>query len=193
MRTTRIVVGSLIALVALVASCSEDIGPNTPMPSSAFPPTGATGAPTSPATGPATGPTGGIPTSTGSLSAGEVSFQLSGDIEVETTIANLISGVFAPAPGGMAVVWTAGGTDATTVGIGGTSFVGSRPTAPSLSLTIAAQTPDGIVSFLSIDGECSVTIDVADEGELAGSFVCDGLADPTGVIVDVSGSFRATG
>lgn len=188
--------GSLLALGAL--ACSEDPEPAVRMPTSAFPPTGATGTPTGPPTEPATGPTGtgptgGIPISEGSLTSGELTLQLSGDLEVETTIANLISGVFAPPPGGMAVVWTAGGADATTVGIGGTSFLGSRPTEPSLSITIAAQTPEGIASFLSIDGECTVTIDVADQGELAGSFVCDDLEDPTGVLVDASGSFRATG
>lgn len=191
--------GSLLALGAL--ACSEDPEPSARMPPSAFPPTGATGTPTptGPATGgtgtgpTGTGPTGGIPTSGGSLRSGELTLQLSGDLEVETTIANLISGVFAPPPGGMAVVWTAGGADATTVGIGGTSFLGSRPTEPTLSITIAAQTPEGIASFLSIDGECTVTIDVADQGELAGSFVCEDLEDPTGVVVDASGSFRATG
>lgn len=192
MRTARTVFASL-ALVALAVSCGEDDGPSSVSPSSAFPPESTVSVPEPTSGG---GPTGGVTTpepGSGTLSSGEVSLQLSGDLELETTIANLVSGVVAPPPGGMAVVWTAGGTDATTVGIGGTSFTGTRPTAPELSLTIAVQTSRGISSFLSNDGGCTVTIAVVAADELAGGFTCDGLQDPTGVVVDVSASFRATG
>jgi hypothetical protein len=197
MRTARIVIGWL-GLVALAVSCGGSEGAAAASPSSAFP----TGVTAPGGTGPS-GPTGGGPTWTlptppsgagaGTLSRGELTLQLSGDVELETTITELISGVYAPPPGGMAVVWTAGGTDATTVGIGGASFTGTRRTAVELSLTIAAQTSDGIASFLSNAGECTVRIDVATPSELAGSFACRDLEDPTGVVVDASGSFRATG
>jgi hypothetical protein len=190
-----------LALVALAASCGGGEGPAPASPSSAFPSgptalteatggTGATGVTDGTGT---TGATGGPDGPSGSLSGGEVSLQVSGDVELETTISTLVSGVVTPPPGTMAVVWTAGGTDATTVGIGGTSFTGTRPTSLTLTLTISVQTSEGIGTFLSMDGECSVTIDIADADELAGSFACDDLEDPTGSAVDVSASFRAAG
>lgn len=189
MRTARIVVGWL-GLVALAVSCGGSEGPAAASPSSAFP-TGAGGTgPSGPTAMPTAPPPG---AGAGALSHGELTLQLSGNIELETTITELISGVYAPPPGGMALVWTAGGTDATTVGIGGTSFTGIRRTAVELSLTIAAQTSDGIASFLSNAGECTVTIDVATRSQLAGRFACQDLEDPTGVVVDAVGSFRATG
>lgn len=191
MRWARITIGSvaLIALVAFVAACGDDDAPASVLPSSAFSSQtpAATGSPLPQPTGVRGG------SAAGGLTSGQVTLQLSGDVEVERTIASLVSAVYSPPPGGMAVVWTAGGQDATTVGIGGESFTGSRPTAPALSLTISAQTPDGIASFLSTGGECTVTIEVAEEDELAGTFVCDDLEDVTGVVVDVSGSFLATG
>jgi hypothetical protein len=105
----------------------------------------------------------------------------------------LVSGVYTAPPGGFALVWTAGGTDATIVGIGGASFVGTRPTSPEMTLTLTVQTADGIASFLSIDGECDVTIDVALEREVAGSFRCDDLASDAGDVVDVAATFEAEG
>jgi len=195
MREARIAIAWL-ALVALAAACGgEQASPATP--TSAFGPTGPTG-PSEPtgASGPSVGAptaTGAILTPVGALTVGEVTFQLSGDLEVERTIGRLVSGVYAAPPGGMALVWTAGGTDATTVGIGGASFTGTRPTAPTLALTLTVQTPDGIASFLSNDGGCTIRIDTASEVEVAGRFSCLDLEDPTGLVVDVAASFRAAG
>lgn len=189
MGMARMAIGWL-ALVAVAAACDGAERPSPAPPSSAFGPTG-----TTPTTGPTgfTGPTGELPTPVGALTSGEVTLQLSGDLEVERTIDELVSGVYAEPPGGMALVWTAGGADATTVGIGGMSFTGTRPTAPTLSLTIAVQTPDGIASFLSMDGVCTITIDAAGRAELEGSIACDDLQDATGLVVDVAASFRAAG
>jgi hypothetical protein len=155
-----------------------------------------------PATGPtgptATGPTAPLPTTspgsaTGNLTSGEVTFQLSGDVEVEKTLRSLTNAVYAPPPGGLAIVWTAGGTDPSTIGLGGASFTGTQTTSPELSVSVSAQTSDGIARFLSIDGECEVTIDVAVEDEVSGSFSCTGLVGSAGEVVAVSASFSATG
>lgn len=195
-KTSRstIVVISLVALVALVAlaACSDDeVGP-LPQPSSQLP-SETPAAPTGP-----TGATGKLPTTspaagTGNLSSGEVTLRVAGDVEAEKTLTQLITAVFTPPPGGLALVWTAGGADASTVGIGGPSFAGTQATSPALSLTLVVQTQDGISSFLSSDGECDITIDVATERGLAGGFACIGLDNPAGQVVDVSASFEATG
>lgn len=190
----------LLVLDAL-PSCSEDEPAPVVQPTSAFGPTGPTGAPDG--TG-STGPIGetdggatgaGVPTTTGAtpgdLSSGRVSISLAGDIRASKAIAELISAVYAPPPGGMALVWTAGGTDATTFGLGGLSFTGEQSTWPMLSLTLTVQTKDTISTFVSSAGECTVTIGVADASGITGDFACAGLSSGTGEIVDVNGSFFA--
>lgn len=190
---------TLIALVAsctLLAACSQDEATPTVSPSSAFPLTGATG----PASGPtaATGFTGVLPTSspaegTGNLSQGEATLIVTGDVQANAVLATLISSIYTTPPGGMSIVWTAGGTDASTLGIGGLSYVGSKPTAPSLILTFTTQTDTAISTFVSIAGECTITIGVATQDELAGAFTCADLIGPEGQVVDVTGSFAAQG
>lgn len=178
--------------VATFAACSGGNG-STATSTPLLPP---------PATGPtgptATGPTASLPTTspgsaTGNLTSGGATFQLSGDVEVEKTLRSLTNAVYAPPPGGLAIVWTAGGTDASTIGLGGGTFTGTQQTSPTLSVSVTAQTSDGIARFLSIDGECEVTIDVAVEDEISGSFSCTGLVGSAGEVVTVSASFRATG
>src|SRR3990172_1816881 len=99
-----------------------------------------------------------------------------GEVRGRKTMTNLVAGVYAAPPGGMAVVWTAGGTDATTLGLGGLSFTGTRPTAPTLSLTLTVQTNAAISSFVSTAGECSMTIGLASANQLSGGFTCSDLA-----------------
>lgn len=197
MRATSIVPLALVALVALAACSEAPIAP-TASPSSAFgaeTPTGPSGAAT---TGPAASGSTGLPTTspgiaTGTLTSGEVTYRVSGDLEVHGTLSTLVTAAYAPPPGGFAIVWQAGGTDPSVIGLGGGSFVGTRPTAPSLSLSLTAVTAEGLASFLSMNGECDVSIDVATEDELSGGFTCSGLTAATGETVDVSASFSATG
>jgi hypothetical protein len=209
----RLSIGLVAALAALatfaLASCSEDLVPPQPIPSSAFPEdtgslppatgsTGETGSAPTGTTGTATGATGVPPTSspgagTGSLAAGQAALTVTGDLQATKTLANLVSSVYAPPPGGMAIVWTAGGTDATTFGLGGLSFTGTLPTASTLSLTLTVQTAGQISSFLSTAGECTVTIGLADANQIAGVFTCSGLVGSDGEVVDASGSFAAQG
>lgn len=204
MRRALIPLVVMASLLASACSGAEDVPPASP--SSAFPggssatgssgPTNATGVTGSGPTG-ATGASG-LPTTspgagTGTLTSGSIGFGTRGDIEADGTLTQLAVAVYTPPPGGLALVWTAGGTDATTIGIGGTSFTGSRPTAPTLTLTITLQTTDGVASFLSIEGECEVTIERADEHALQGGFECAGLTSDDGTTVDVSASFEAAG
>jgi hypothetical protein len=186
---------TLLALVTsctLLAACSDD-GPSPSVsPSSAFPATGATGG-----TG-GSGGTGILPTTspargTGTLSEGEVTFSVTGDVQADRVLSTLISAVYTPPPGGIVLVWTAGGTDASTLGIGGSSFVGSRATAPSLSLTLTVQTEGTISTFTSSAGECTIKIDVADAERIGGSFACTDLPGGDGETVNATGSFSAHG
>jgi hypothetical protein len=192
-----------VALLAL-AACSEDAEPSVVLPSSAFPGDTGAGAPIGATTAPATGPTAAIPTGPtgqpsgplngdGALSTGRAAVDVTGDVDASKTLPTLFAGSFAPPPGGMAVVWVAGGTDATTLGLGGLSFTGTQPTAPTLSLTLTVQAGEGIVSFVSTAGECSITIGRATASAMSGAFVCSNLSSPDGRVVDASGSFAARG
>jgi hypothetical protein len=175
--------------LAILTGCSSGDGrsaaPPSMLPSTMIP------------TGPAE-QTGSLPTSspaggTGNLTSGRLTFQLSGDVEVEKTLATLVNSVYAPPPGGLAIVWTAGGADASTVGLGGSTFTGTRETSPSLSVSVTAQTSRGIARFVSTEGECAITIVVASADEIAGAFECDELVGSSGEVVDASASFVATG
>ena len=138
-----------------------------------------------------TGPTG---EATGTLSRGGLSIRVTGQLRAENTLRDLISATYSPPPGGIALVWTAGGTDATTVGIGGASFVGSQPTAPTLTMTITVPSADGsFETFVSFAGECTITLNEASANRIAGSFRCSSLRSSSGVVVDATGIFSASG
>jgi hypothetical protein len=187
---------ALLLPLAFLGACSKDEPTTVVEPTSAFQPTGATG-PTA-ETGGTTGTTGNLPTTTagaatGKVSSGQAAFTLTGDIRTSKTLGNLVSTVYAPPPGGMALVWTAGGNDATTVGLGGISFTGTQPTSPSLSLTITVQDKGAITAFISSAGECTVTIGLASGSQISGAFNCTGLSAGSNVVVDATGSFNAQG
>ena len=185
-----------IALFALVlVSCSEDDGPSAVVPSSAFPDdTAATGGSGPTATAPLpTGPTGIVPTgASGDASfAGQAAVNLTGDVRTSKVLPELASSVYGPPPAAMAIVWTARGADATTLGIGGLTFRGTRPTAATLTLTLSVTNEGRFSSFASSAGECSITIGVASAAELSGAFTCSDLVGADGEVVDATGSFSA--
>ena len=187
---------TLVASCTVLAACSDDGPSPSASPSSAFPATGATGATGATSETGGSGATGILPTTspargTGTLSEGEVTFGVTGDLQANKVLPTLISAVYTPPPGGVVLVWTAGGTDASTLGIGGSSFVGSQPTAPSLSMSLTVQTAGTISTFISSAGECTITIDVADTDRIGGSFACSDLSGGNGDTVDVTGSFSA--
>jgi hypothetical protein len=186
----------------LLPSCSEDEPPPVVELTSAFEPTGSTGPTAANGSTGTTGETGGtiedLPTTTagaatGNISSGQAAFAVTGGIRTSKTLTNLVSTVYAPPPGGMALVWTAGGNDATTVGLGGISFTGTQPTSPSLSLTITVQDKEAITAFISSAGECTVTIGLASSSQISGAFNCTDLSAGPGATVDATGSFNAQG
>jgi hypothetical protein len=191
-----VVIAALLAPVALASACSEDERPVVVEPSSAFGETGTTGS--TGATGTPSGGTGEPPTqppvptgSTGEVSDGAAALSVSGDIVASKAIDDLVSSVYRPPPGGMALVWTAGGTDATTIGLGGLSFTGSQRTSPTLSLTITLQIDDEIATFQSMAGECSITIGAAEANQITGAFSCTDLEGDGGQVISATGSFNA--
>lgn len=199
-RRAAVVAGLLGAVLA--AACSKS--PAAPIrPSSAFPsgtpsastnpiPSGVIGAVPSGAIGsggtiPSTSPGA----ATGNLTAGSVTFSMTGDDQVQTTLSSKVASIYGPPPSGMALVWGSGSNDPTTVGLGGLSFVGTQATSPTLTLTfVAGNTLD---TFQSSAGECHITIGTAEPTHVAGSFTCTALKGTSGKTVNVTGSFDATG
>ena len=200
MKAPRTLIAPIAFLLplALLNACSKDEPAPVVEPTSAFQPTGSTGA--TAATGPtaATGTTGNLQTTTagaatGKVSSGQAAFTLTGDIRTSKALGNLVSTVYAPPPGGMALVWTAGGNDPTTVGLGGISFTGTQPTSPGLSLTITVQDKGAITAFISSAGECTVTVGLASASQISGAFNCTALSAGPRATVDATGSFDAQG
>jgi hypothetical protein len=189
--STRITL-AVLAVSMLAAGCSKAEDGPIASPSSAFPSaTGATGA--SGGSGSTGLPAGSPGAATGQLSDGSVTIALTGDLAFERTLERLISTVYEPPPGALVLVWTAGGTNATTLGIGGASFTGTRPTSTSLTFNLVVQAPDGVATFQSMDGECQITVDEATRDRIAGSYRCPALSSTDGQVVDARGSFRAGG
>lgn len=195
---------ALLTIAALAAACSND-GEVGPSPSSAFPTetsgatgdtavTGATGSTSTTGTTGATGASGltGIPGSgLGSVSSGTATIRTTGSIRVRRTVGELVTRVYEPPPGTLALTWTAGEGNATTLSIGGTSFTGTMATSSSLTLTIVVQASGGLGAFMSRGGECEITIATATDEGLAGTYECSDLTDPSGQVVDASGTFDA--
>jgi hypothetical protein len=182
MPRSKIATGTLLAtLVLFVDACGGGSASPPASASSAFPDA-------SPTT-----------TSSASGSPGEeppsdlVHLEMDGDVELEAELTTLISAITEPPPGGFALVWTGEGEDATTVGLGGSSFLGVEPTSATLVLTIATPTAAGVSTWVSSAGECVVTMAAAEPTRFEGSFSCRDLRSDAGEVVDVSGWFEATG
>lgn len=175
---------ALLALALFLSAC-EDGPAAAPPPTSGFPVETLTEAPE-----PSGAPT---PSATAGLRSGWVRIRISGDLELETELTKLLSAIATPPPGAFALVWTGGGRNAVTLGLGGSSVVGTRPTSQTLVLTIAAPTDGGVSTWVSRAGECEIDLEVAQVSRFAGTFVCDDLRSDAGDVVDVSGVFEATG
>lgn len=204
-----LIFGTVLA-AAVLAGCSAEPDQPPALPSSFFSSATPvlTGATSVTATGPsgtshgASGTPGALPTGStgttgadpGDLSRGVLSIRVTGGLRAQNTLHELISAVYSPPPGGIALVWTAGGIDPTTVGIGGASFVGTQPTAPTLRMTITALSAGGgFETFESSDGECTVTLGEVSASRIVGSFRCSSLRSSSGVTVDAAGTFAASG
>ena len=113
---------------------------------------------------------------TGKVSSGQAAFTLTGDIRTSKTLANLVSTVYAPPPGGMALVWTAGGNGRDHGRARRDRLHRDAADLPSLSLTITVQDKGAITAFISSAGECTVTIGLASGSQISGAFNCTGLS-----------------
>ena len=195
---------AMLVVAAILASCSNDEPASVIQPSSAFRTTGSTGAtaPTGPTSTGSSGPTGstaGLPTGSqgdgrpGKLKSGQAAFTVTGGLRASAALPNLVSGAYAPPPGVLAIVWAAGGADASNVGLGGLSFTGTKPTSPTLTLTITVQAKGTIATFISSAGECTVTIGQASASRVSGAFTCSNLSSDGSFRVDITGSFSAQG
>jgi len=196
---------AVLALAALAGCSASDPAPpiHSPSPFFGSGPTGAssgTGAASgaTTASGGGGGPNGGHvqtgPTGSGDGPHGTLAVRVTGDIHVTRRLTQIVSASYAPPGGAIAIVWTAGGTDPSTASLGGLSFVGARATAPTLALTLTVPSSSaGFETFVSIDGECRVTITRATASAIAGSFRCSSLTSATGVAVDATATFTAAG
>lgn len=196
---------STSALV-LLAACGggghdlETLGPppevsptgNAPPPVAS--PTSATGA--TEATGTTiTGSSGSLPTTspgiTGSVNVGNATISVSGALQTSQPTLPLVSpAIYAPPPGSFTLAWA---TAAVGFALGGTSFVGTRPTSAALRLTFSVHSASGTASFASDDGGCEVTVTTAEATAFVGAFSCVGVADANGtLVVDAQGTFDAS-
>lgn len=146
--------------------------------------TGATGATDSPL--PTTSP--GI---TGSVSVGNATMAVSGGMQTTQNALPLASpAVYAPPPGTFTLAWE---TTAAGFALGGTTFIGTRPTSSTLRLTFFIETASGTSSFASDDGRCDVTVTTAELSAFQGTFSCAGIPDEDGtVVVNTQGTFGAS-
>jgi hypothetical protein len=183
-RTVSAIFAVGLALIGTACGGGEPAPPASPSP--AFPSGSASASPTA---------SGGMPTVPpgGELTEGRLRLEMSGAVRLEEDLTDLVTGIAAPPPGAFALVWSGGGAHTTTFGVGGASFVGTKPTTPTLVLTIAAQTDSGFSTWISSGGECRITIRTAESTAIDGRFACEELASSEGEMIDVSGEFRATG
>lgn len=189
---------ALLATVALAgAACSKSSSgtANSPTPggntSSTISPSGVAGQPSgSPSEGGT--PTFSPGSTTGTLKSGAAQVTVSGGVTANMNLTSLSAGVFSPPPGGMALVWNDNSGQA--LGIGGQSFTGNQNTTATLVLTFGVlSSGGGFEQFTSAKGECTVIIETAEDGHVAGTFKCSDVPGSSGTSADASGTFEATG
>lgn len=156
---------------------------------------GGEGEPGAPTGGGQTLSPGELPTSsrgaaTGTVSEGEASVQVAGDLEAEFTSELASPVIYSPPPGALALRWVEGSNG---VGITGPTFTGTRLTSAGLALTVSLASGSRTAVFASVSDECTITIDTAEANSIAGSFACSGLTSSDGTAtVDASGRFSAS-
>jgi hypothetical protein len=141
-------------------------------------------------------PTSSAGAATGKVTTGSATVKLDGDLEGTVELPTLgPPALYSPPPGSMAVVWTDG---AQTMGLTGMSFEGKQRTSGTLALTLDVHgNGDSVVVLASTAGECTITVDTAEVGSLAGSLACTDLEATTAggdtLKVDATGTFTASG
>ena len=187
---TNVLMSAVAALVVAGSACGGDDAtvPQT-TPSSA-----SSGGPQSLAPGQL--PTSSPGAATGKVTSGTATVKLGGDLTGTVELSELgPPALYSPPPGSTAIVWTDG---AQTVGITGMSFEGTQPTSGTLTLTLDVRgRGDSVVVLASTAGECTITVDTAEVGSLAGSLTCRALETTTAggdvLKVDATGTFTASG
>jgi hypothetical protein len=141
-------------------------------------------------------PTSSLGAATGTVTTGSATVKLGGDLNGRVQLSTLgPPALYSPPPGSTAVVWTDG---TQSMGITGMSFEGRQPTSGTLTLTLDVHGDgDSVVVLASTAGECTITVDTAEVGSLAGSIACTGLEGATAggdtLKVDATGTFTASG
>jgi hypothetical protein len=141
-------------------------------------------------------PTSSAGAATGTVTTGSATVKLGGDLGGTVGLSTLgPPALYSPPPGSTAVVWTDG---AQTMGITGMSFEGRQRTSGTLALTLDVRgNGDSVVVLASTAGECTITVDTAEIGSLAGSMACTDLEATTAggdtLKVDATGTFTASG
>jgi hypothetical protein len=96
--------------------------------------------------------------------------------------------IYQPLPGTIAVTWSAGG-----LAIVGSLHLGAQATIAGLSISMAVPADTTTVALTSAAGECTITVDAADDRSFSGSFECRDLTTSEGLTVAATGTFEASG
>jgi hypothetical protein len=199
-RNLMIATTSALVLLAACGDSGHDLDPLGPPPEAS--PTGnvspAVTSPTSATGGPGTVSTSGgpVPTTspgiTGSVDVGNATITVSGALQTSQPTLPLASpAIYSPPPGTFTLAWS---TAAVGVALGGTSFIGTRPTSATLRLTFFVHSVSSTATFAPGDGGCDVTVTAAAANAFDGTFSCTGVTDVNGTLtVDAQGTFSASG
>jgi hypothetical protein len=191
---------SALVLLAACGGSGHDLESLGPPPEAS--PTGnlspAATSPTSTTGGSGTVSTSGgpVPTTspgiTGSVNVGNATIAVSGALQTTQPTLPLASpAIYSPPPGAFTLAWS---TTAAGIALGGTSFVGTRPTSATLRLTFFVHSVSSTASFVSDDGGCDVTVTAASANAFDGTFSCTAMTDVNGTVtVDAQGTFSASG
>jgi hypothetical protein len=178
----------LVTIALVCAGCGGDEPSPSPSPLPAI------------SNGPQPSGTGALPTTspgeaTGTVTSGNATIQLAGDLT--GTLQLLILGppaVYSPPPGAIALSWTDGQQS---LALTGDSFTGEQPTSDTLSISLTARNGAEFIALGSSDGECSVTVTAATDASITGTFACTNLPGTTAaggaLSVDATGTFAASG
>jgi hypothetical protein len=188
MSTTRRLLAVGVVLASLTG-CSGSEASSTPN-SGGAPPVLPTG---SGSLNPGNLPTG-VPGGTGTLTNATASLEVNGDLQASIGFADVYGAtVYAPPPVSTLVVGFVGSKPSEVLAIGGRADVGATQTSATLGLNFVVETPDGgVATFLSTQGECTVTIETAEATHVAGTFECSDISTADGrYTVGATGSFDA--
>jgi hypothetical protein len=180
----------LLGLALASASCGDGEGAGEPTSSDTPSPSGASSTATittspSPEPSPSASPPAAV-----ELGRGTATLALSGSVDLDAAPTLASRSSYAPPPGELRLTWRGGKI---LFGLGGTSFMGTRPTSGDLVLQIIVLVGGGDVVFTSDAGECRIAVSRADADRVEGSFSCDRLIDESGdKAVRATGTFEAS-